>query len=163
MSIVLMQTKTDCEVAAVATATETTYDKAKKALSWRDLPGGAENPVYGNPWNLYRALLNLGYWKRNVTLTDLLTGNFTPMKTIVLVHDPDDPLFSQHWTVHAGISQAGNHLLLWGDNIVPRIVSPAKLKIYFKRGWPNCAFEVYKASIWRLIFQRLLSLFKKEA
>jgi hypothetical protein len=158
-----MREKRDCHNAAIATACGVSYEQASKATRHIDLPGPLESPVFSNPWNLYRALLNLGYWKRNVTLTDLLTGNFTPMKTIVLVHDPDDPLFSQHWTVHAGISQAGNHLLLWGDNIVPRIVSPAKLKIYFKRGWPNCAFEVYKASIWRLIFQRLLSLFKKEA
>lgn len=153
--IVPMKEDRDCHVAAIATACDVDYDTAKKALSHVDLLGPLESPIFSNPWNLYRALLNLGYWKRNITLADLLTGNFAPMKTIVLIHYPDNPLLQQHWVVHAGISKAGNHIMLWGDGDKPHLISPDRLKEYMLKAWPNCAFEIYRASFWKLVFARI--------
>jgi hypothetical protein len=150
-----MRENRDCHNAAIATACGVSYEQASKATRHIDLPGPLESPVFSNPWNLYRALVNLGFWKRNINLTALLKGDFEPMRTIVLVHDPDNPLFQQHWTVHAGISMAGNHLLLWGDREVPRIKSPEDMKTLFKRGFPNCSFQVYKANIFKVMLEKI--------
>jgi hypothetical protein len=152
---VLMQKENDCEVAALATACAVTYDQAKKALGWQDLPGGAENPIFGNPWNLYWALLNLGFWKKNVTLTQLLKGEAEPGKTVVLVHFPEQPTLKQHWVGWGGRKIDGAHTLYWGKSELPVHVKDNVLKDLFKRGWPNCAFSVYKASAWRILWEKL--------
>lgn len=158
MTLELMREKTDCEVAAIANACGVTYDRAANALDWRRLPKDAENPVFGNPWNLYRALISLGFWKKNVTLTDLLSFRAEPGKTVVLIHDPQNPTLQQHWVTWHGISGA-SHLLAWGQSQELRRVSAAVLTEYFRKGWPNCAFTVYKASLWQLMLARVQSLF----
>lgn len=152
-----MQSKdyTDCEVAAIATSTGKSYEESKKALSWRDLWSWLENPVFGNPWNLYLALLRFGFWKKNITLTMLLSGEAEPMKTVVLVHDPKNPLLAQHWVVWGGITVAGNHQLLWGDDIKPRLKSAQQLTDLFRKGFPNCAFQVYKANVFKLWLEKI--------
>ena len=73
LKIITMQHQTDCEVAAIATALQISYDEAKSALRWQKLPFNANNPIYGNPYNLYIALINLkGALEANKTLTQLL-------------------------------------------------------------------------------------------
>lgn len=157
-ALVLMQSQTDCEVAAIANACSVTYNQAVAALDWRRLPKNLENPVIGNPWNLYRALISLGFWKRNVTLTELLSGNAEPGRTVVLLHDPQRPTLAQHWVSWHG-KEDGHHLLAWGNSQELRRVSPDLLSDYYRRGWPNCAFQVYKASVWRLMAARVQSWF----
>ncbi|MBF0406699.1 MAG: hypothetical protein HQM10_05055 [Candidatus Riflebacteria bacterium] len=160
MNVVLMKTKSDCEIAAIATACSVSYDRAKKAIAWKDLPGELENPIYGNPENLYLALIKLGFWKKNIVLSDLLSGKATPGKTIVLIHKPTNPISQQHWVVWAGKNDKGKHLFYWGDSEKPVTVSEKSLSDYYCKGWPNCAFEVYKASIWQLLWQKFLRLFE---
>lgn len=156
--LVLMRGKTDCEVAAIGNACEVGYEQALDALDYRRLPKGLENPILGNPWNLYRALICLGFWKRNVTLTDLLRGTAEPGKTIVLVHDPQNPTLAQHWVTWHG-KFCESHLLAWGQSQELKRVSSAVLTEYFRKGWPNCAFTVYKANFWRLMLARVQSWF----
>lgn len=154
---VLMRRGTDCEVAALATALGITWEQARDLLSWRDLPGPLENPVFGNPWNLYRALIRAGYWKYNITLADLLNGRCEPGKTIVLVKKSTT---QQHWVVWAGINGFGQHQFYWGDSKELRLKSPGEVRALFTAGAPaNCAFQVYKANIWRLMLARVQGLF----
>lgn len=54
MNLALMRYKSDCEVVAIANACDVAYEQAAKALNWRLLPSGLENPVFGNPWNLLK-------------------------------------------------------------------------------------------------------------
>lgn len=155
--IVLMREATDCEVAALATALGITWEQARDLLSWRDLPGPLENPVFGNPWNLYRALIKAGYWKRNVTLTMLLSGDCEPGKTIVLVKKSTA---QQHWVVWAGINGFGMHMFYWGNSKEPCLKSSTEARKLFTAGAPaNCAFQVYKANFWRLMLARVQSWF----
>lgn len=156
--LALMRDQTDCEVAAIANACGVTYDQSREVLDWRKLPKNLENPVIGNPWNLYRALISLGFWKKNITLTDLLAGKAEPGRTVVLLHDPQRPTLAQHWVTWHG-KEDGYHLLAWGNSQLFRRVSPATLTEYYRKGWPNCAFQVYKASVWRLIIARVQSWF----
>jgi hypothetical protein len=155
---VLMRYQTDCEVAALATALNITWEEARKALDWRRLPKGLENPVFGNPWNLYKALIKLGFWKKNITLNDLLSGNAEAGKTIVLLHSPINPTLEQHWVTWHGVNK-GFHLLAWGDSQEFKQVTESQLTDLFKKGFPNCAFQVYKASFFRLMIARAQSLF----
>jgi hypothetical protein len=159
MAPVLMRTLTDCETAALATATGESYEKTIRALGYKDLPGSLENPIFGNPLNLYRALINLGYWKRNITLSDLLKGNAKPGKTVVLLHDPKNPNANQHWAVFAG-KKIDFFLFFWGDKPEPRGMTQSQLIDRYRKGFPNCAFEVYKASFWRVWLEKLKRWFK---
>ena len=160
LKIITMQHQTDCEVAAFATALQISYDEAKKLLDWRRLPKGLENPILGNPWNLYRALVDAGYWKINKTLTQLLKGDYTPYKTIALLHDPKSPIMQQHWVVlGAKRPDHGGFEVFWGDSETPRFITEKMLKEYFLAGWPNCAFEPYKANITRIWWEKIKAFF----
>ena len=158
MKIVLMEHETDCEVAAIATACQVSYDKAESALGWVDLPGGLENPVFGNPINLHKALLKLGFWKKNITLSQLLKGECTTHKTVVLLKKSH---LQQHWVVYAG--QNGDYIGFWWGNDAenPKWVTKATAAKWFTQDGPvNEAFEVYKCSFWRLLWERLKGIFK---
>jgi hypothetical protein len=158
MNIILMEQERDCLVAALATATQASYDAAESALFHKNLPGMLESPIFGNPINAYKALLKLGYWKKNVTMTELLSGKAEPMKTVVLLHNPDAPIMTQHWVVYAGKDPYGKHLLLWGNSKVAKAVDDKTLEEFYRRGWPNCSFTVYKANFWTLIWNKIKML-----
>lgn len=151
-----MRENSDCEVAALATACQVSYDQAKAALNWRKLPMGAENPVFGNSLNLHRALIKLGFWKRNVTLTELLAGKCKAGETVVLVKL--SPL-QQHWVVWAG-RKGEMHAFFWGSEETPKWIRADRLIEYFTEDGPvNEAFEVYKANAFRVIIERVKSFF----
>lgn len=157
MPLVLMRNSTDCEIPVIANACDVTYEQAKAALSWRNLFGPLENPVFGNPWNLYRALIKLGFWKKNITLNDLLAGRAEPGKTIVLIHNPKKPFTSQHWVTWHGRCADKYHLLAWGDSTTFVLATDQQMTDYYKKGWPPCAFQVYKANALNLLFRRIES------
>lgn len=142
----------DCAVPCVGNSTGNTYEAAHAALHHADLPFFLESPLFSNPWNLYRALIVLGFWKMNVTLQMLLNGKCEAGRTIVLVKKS---FTQQHWVVWAGIDGFGNHLLFWGDSEKPVSKTPAQLSELFLTSSPNCAFQVYKANFFRLMFERL--------
>ena len=141
----------DCAVAAVGTACNVSYAEAATALNHVDLPGPLESPILSNPWNLYRALVRLGFWKRNITLQMLLKGDCKPGETIVLVKGSQ---LEQHWVVWMGCHAEGWHLFYWGDNDRLRLYNNESVKKLFLTAWPNCAFQVYKASVWRVWWER---------
>lgn len=158
MNIVLMREERDCHNAAIGTACQVSYEEASKATGHKDLPGPLESPVFSNPWNLYWALIVLGFWKMNVTLQMLLNGKCQPCRTIVLVKKS---FTEQHWVVWAGIDGFGNHLFYWGDSERPVKKTPAEVRELFLKSKPNCAFQVYKANFFRLMWERLKALFKR--
>lgn len=152
---VLMRYKTDCEVAAIATACGVDWVTACAALHWRKMPGVLE-VIFANPWNLYKALITLGFWKKNVTLQMLLNGKCEPGKTIVLIKKS---FTQQHWVVWAGLDGFGNHLFFWGDSEKPVKKTPVEVQELFLKSKPNCAFQVYKANFWQLMFAKVQAFF----
>lgn len=157
MNVTLMRLDNDCEVAALSIATQKTYEQVESALNRINLPGDLESPIFSNPWNLYRALIVLGFWKMNVTLQMLLNGDCEPGKTIVLVKKSTT---QQHWVVWAGIDGFGMHRFFWGDSATPCLKSPTEVRRLFTVGSPaNCAFQVYRANFWRLMLARLQAIF----
>lgn len=145
--IVLMRNGTDCEVAAIATASGIPYEKVQDAFLVGDC-GPLTNPVRGNPLASYAALSRLGLWKRNIAWGDLAERKAEPGKTIILIHSPDAPILQQHWVVLAGYTDTG-FLCYWGDSEQPRHVSSGKMLELFLGGWPNCAYQIIQGSAWQ--------------
>ena len=138
--IVTMRHQTDCEVAAIATAANVSWEQARDALNWRELPLGAENPVFGNPENVRAAIEKLGYKAINRTWLEVRT-EAQPGKTLVLLHDPKNPLLAQHWVVLA--AREGDRLgFHWGDGGPIKWLSAVRAVEMWTAGWPNAAFEV---------------------
>lgn len=157
--VVLMQCegKRDCAVAAIGTACNVSYDQAAKALNHVDLPGSLESPILSNPWNLYRALIRLGFWKKNITLTMLLADDAKAYDTIVLVKES---FLKQHWVVYAGTQineKTGKmqYRFLWGDSDNVRIKSEEETILLFLTAGPNCAFQVYRANVFKIFVERV--------
>lgn len=158
MNIILMEHDTDCEVAAIATACQVSYDEAESALGWRKLPLGAENPVFGNPLNLHKALLKLGFWKDELTLSELLAGKGKPGQTIVLLKKS---VTQQHWTVYFG--RIGEQYgFLWGNSTTPVWLTSDQVSRYFLNDGPcNTAFTVYPTGLFELIWRRIQMWFNR--
>lgn len=158
----------DCHNAVIATACQVTYEEASKATGHKDLLGQLESPIFSNPWNLYRALIKLGFWKINITWPMLRDGIAVPGKTIVLVKQD---LLTQHWCVWDGLLHVADgetyHRVFWGDSTEPRFFTEAKFKDMFekdllfgKKLWV-CAFQVYKANFWDLLLAKTQSLIER--
>lgn len=139
---VTMRQLRDCHNAMVATLCGVTYEQAHKALWHFNLPFFLESPILSNPENVKRGIRKLGFEPVEIGLTPLLTGQATPGKVGVLVHDPDNPLFAQHWVVWFGRDANGNHRLHWGQNQEFVVKTSSELIALVTAGWPNCVFEV---------------------
>lgn len=142
--IVAQRFDTDCEVAALATATDKTWEEARGAVGWRDLPGPIENPVFGNPANVSAAANRLGWQAVEIGLTPVLEYRATPGRVLVLVHALDHPYQAQHWVVWFGGAD-GHHCFAWGDGKVTWRKA-AEVVDLVTGGWPNCVMELRPAS-----------------
>lgn len=153
-----MRFTTDCEVAALATAACVPWEKARDALGWRELPLGAENPVFGNPVSVSLAIERLGFKAVNRTCNDLIKGIAAKNKTLVLVHSLSSPTLVQHWVVFSDVNQ---HLITfhWGDG-TQRSFPHAHFLELFTRGTPNAAWEVGPKECQISRLQQLLNWFK---
>jgi hypothetical protein len=138
---VTMREKRDCLVAAIATLLEVSYEAAHRLVWHFNLPGFLESPLLSNPLNAERALRKANANPRQIGLTNLLNATARPGKTLVLVHDPDNPLFAQHWVVWFGIKN-GMHQLAWGNSQTFTEKSSPELVSLVTAGWPNCIIEV---------------------
>jgi hypothetical protein len=154
--VVLMRFPADCEVGVVGTVCRVTWERAREVIGWKDLPGDIENPVFGNPWNVERALVDLGFVPVPRTVGDILDGKSTPGRTILLVHlGPEDRSFWSevkntllaHWVVWDGIDEFGRHRVFFGKRQTPHLVDRAKLAGLLTRGGTNYAVEAGPADV----------------
>jgi len=139
--LVTMRQKRDCHIPAVATACQVTYERAHKALWHFNLPWILESPLLSNPLNVKRGVKALGFTPVEIGLSPLINNMATPGKVIVLVHDPKNPIFSQHWVVWFGRSIDGSHRLAWGNSQEFVLKTDAELIDLVTKGWPNCIIE----------------------
>lgn len=153
---VLMRHSNDCEVAVIATACHIPYEKAAEALGYGKLPKQISDPIIGNPINLYKALISLGFWKKNITLTELLSGSAESGTTIVLIHNPQSPTMQQHWVIYCG-SLNGKTILNLGHSKNGQAFDADVMTKLFTRGFPNCAMQIYKASAARIVYEKFKS------
>lgn len=145
--LVTMRQVRDCHVAAVATACGVSYEQAHKALWHFNLPWILESPLLSNPLNVKRGVKALGFTPIEIGLTPLINNTATPGKVIVLVHDPKNPIFAQHWVVWFGTTPNATcdeilHMLHWGQNQDFVYKTQQELIDLVTAGTPNCVFEV---------------------
>ena len=140
-TLVTMREERDCLVAAIATLLGITYEAAHRLVWHFNLPGFLESPLLSNPLNAERALKKANANPRQIGLTNLLNGTARPGKVLVLVHDPDNPLFAQHWVVWLGIKN-DKHQLAWGNSQTPVEKTSQEMIDLVTLGWPNCLIEV---------------------
>lgn len=143
-ALVTMREDRDCAVAAVATACKVSYEKAHKALWHFNLPFFFESPMLSNPLNVKRGIKALGFNPVEIGLSPLLNGTATPGKVGVLVHDPKNPIFAQHWVVWMGKDSNDTHYLHWGQTQDLKRKTKQELIDLATLGTPNCIFEVRK-------------------
>jgi len=105
--VVTMKIETDCEEASLATASGESYEAAKRAIGKTTmLPESVTDPLFGNPENMRNAIERLGYKPIRRTQTDILMGEATPGRTVVLLVAGT---LAQHWVVFSAI----NDTLIW--------------------------------------------------
>lgn len=138
---ITMRRDRDCLVAALATALGITYEQAHKVIGHRNLPWFLESPLLSNPLIAINAVKKAGKSPMIIGLTALLNNLALPGAVVVLVHDPDNPIFSQHWVVWFGRSIDGNHRLAWGNSQEFVLKTDAELIDLVTKGWPNCIIE----------------------
>ena len=138
-----MREERDCLVAAIATLLGITYEAAHKAIGHRNLPSFLESPLLSNPMVAVNSLKRLGQSPMLIGLTPLLNATARPGKVLVLLHNPDNPIFSQHWVVWFGRSyQDGKHRLAWGNSQEFVLKTDAEMIELVTKGAPNCMIEV---------------------
>ncbi len=142
--LITMREKRDCAVAAVATACGVSYEAAHRALNHWDLPFFLESPLLSNPLNVKRGIKALGFNPVEIGLSPLLNGTAMPGKVGVLVHDPKNPIFAQHWAVWMGKDSNDTHYLHWGLTQDLERKTKQELIDLVTLGTPNCVFEVRK-------------------
>lgn len=138
---VTMREARDCLVAAIATLLGITYEAAHKAIGHRNLPSFLESPLLSNPMVAVNSLKRLGQSPMLIGLTSLLNATAVSGKVLVLLHDPDNPIFSQHWVVWFGRSADGKHRLAWGNSQEFVLKTDAEMIELVTKGWPNCIIE----------------------
>ena len=142
--LVTMRQLRDCHIPAVATACQVTYERAHKVLWHFNLPWFLESPILSNPLNVKRGVSALGFTPVEIGLTPLINNTATPGRVIVLVHDPKNPLFAQHWVVWMGKDSTDTHYLHWGLTQDLERKTKQELIDLVTLGTPNCVFEVRK-------------------
>lgn len=150
--VVKMRYDTDCEVAMLATECKLSWETVRNALNWKQLKYGLENPFFGNPYNVYLALIKLGFWKQNINWKQLQTD----IECCVLIHFPEEPYLKQHWIVRHHIDSDGNHYCYFGKSNDFTVISNHKMKKLFLSGYPNCAFKIYKCNIFKRLLKWIL-------
>ena len=147
--LITMRQPRDCHNAMAATLCGVTYEQAHKALWHFNLPFFLESPILSNPLNVKRGVKALGWEPVEIGLSPLLNGTATPGKVGVLVHDPKNPIFAQHWVVWFGTTPNATcdeilHMLHWGQNQDFVYKTQQEMIDLVTLGTPNCVFEVRK-------------------
>jgi hypothetical protein len=140
--LVTMREDRDCLVAAIATLLGISYEAAHRLVRHFNLPWFLESPLLSNPLNAERALKKAHANPRQIGLTNLLNGTAHTGKVLVLVHDPKNPFFAQHWVVWFGYDSIScRHRLAWGNSQEFILKSDAEMIDLVTKGWPNCIIE----------------------
>lgn len=169
--VFLMQSPIECESAAIATCTQVDYDKVNDAMHRvRKLPDVIENTLYGNPLTVLYTLLKLGYWKKELTLTQFINREGVPNKTMMLVKRN---VTQQHWVVFAGITTTQSDKGVdrpidlfhfhWGYELKPKTLTTEQVIDYFTNDGPfNTCFIIYKCNVVKKLSELLKMWFFRQ-
>lgn len=131
--------KTDCGPAAVAFVTGQPLQTVKKLWGWHDYNDERDN-LLDSPWHAFALLEKLKLQFQICNCSKIIQGKALPNKTVILIHNPSNPILQQHWCVLYG-NDNENVFLHMGDGKVHSI-SKDKFQKLYSNGTPSCAYEV---------------------
>jgi hypothetical protein len=107
--------------------------------------GTAFDNTRDQPGDHLATLRKLNILHRRVTLGDLLNFKCPPGKTVVLLHNPKDPILTQHWARFVSYDRlSGLFHFDWGNG-KSRGLTPEVLRREFEAGKPDYAYCVGEA------------------
>ena len=119
-----------------------------KVMDWQHYHGAINNyreDLQDSPAAHKLAILKLGFRYKVITCQQILRGQATPNKTVILVHPNARQSFTgQHWCVLAPPKTAGMVCLHWGNGTIGE-VSTSEFEDWYSRGLPACAYEIIPA------------------
>ena len=119
-----------------------------KVMDWQHYHGAINNyreDLQDSPAAHKLAILKLGFRYKVISCQQILRGQATPNKTVILVHpSARQPFAGQHWCVLAPPETVGTVRLYWGNGTI-REVSASEFEDWYSRGLPACAYEIIPA------------------
>lgn len=116
-----------------------TYEEFLRYWKWPDT-GTFRDNMRDQPGDHLQVLRNLKIQHRRVDIDDLINNRWPEGKTVVLLHDPADPILTQHWVRMIRFDRlSGRYHFDWGDGEM-RNCSAEKLKESFEAGQPDYAY-----------------------
>lgn len=145
MTQVLMREERDCGIAAIATATDRTYEQVLAVFD--ELDGNWRDDLNDSPLHHENALRRLKIPSKVVGDDEILRGGNARGRVVVLVHNNKSPNLMQHWCVVEAVTPEAV-LLLWGSPTCPKkLFTRQEFKDLYRKGFPNCAYEVFTGKI----------------
>jgi len=131
--------------------------------------GTPADNLHDQPGDHLTMLRKLNILHRRVTLNDLIARKCPEGMTVVLLHNPKDPILMQHWVRFVSYDRlSGLFHFDWGDGNV-KSCNAAQLKESFEAGLPDYAYCVGEAetsknkrteNFFWLMLNKVLSVFK---
>ena len=152
-----METKNDCGPVALLGALMTKGYKIDRAAllrlwDWQEYKD-LRVDLQDSPWHHFAVLDRLNIPKKIRKCWEIWQGQCGNGKTVILVHDLEDPYLAQHWVLLDEVGTAGNVSLHWGNGKT-RIFSRKQFELMYSLGSPACAYEVGIGSVGLTWYQR---------
>lgn len=140
----LQKTKYDCGIRALCYVLQVPYEDMKKIWNWNEHNDFRDN-FKDSPIHHYNVMFKLNTKHRNLSLTEILEGNYVASKTMVLIHFEENPYTLQHWVVLEKpneYSKTEDKIFMnYGDGTIHGVTKNDFIKL-FTGGFPNCAYIV---------------------
>jgi hypothetical protein len=145
----LMRTSNDCGPAALSAVTNLSYEQVMAA--WGTFRGNRSD----SPWHHDWVMARLGVRRRIVTCGEIVSGACPPGRSVVLLHDRQSPLLTQHWAVLVGGAEPGTVRFDMGTGAIKQWTHAEFAKIY-AGATPACAYVVCDGEVPTLTWYRRL-------
>lgn len=145
MAQVLMLGGTDCEIPCVCNAAGLTYEQV--AAVHNAINNDFRDNLNGSPYHINNILEKLKIPSIVVTDDDILNNRVDISKVIILVHGSASPTLTQHWC-NVQLVEPTRVVLAWNyPGQEYKVLSLKEFKDTYRRGFPNCSFELYKGGV----------------
>ncbi len=146
--MVKMQTNYDCGPVASYNAIKKfkpdlnlSYAHFKRRWKWKDTNSYKDN-LRDQPGHHIEILRKLNIPYRRTTAEEIIKIKCPIGQTVILLHDPDDPILTQHWCRYIGRDEGRAVIFVDWGNGKTRAFSFSKLIEMFKAGAPDFAYVV---------------------
>lgn len=161
----LMRTDSDCGPAALAAVLNESYENLLDRWpgGWKDGDRGILGAPNDTPYDHFSLLAGMGIPWQVRTCREILAGEATNDKTLILLHALDHPYLSQHWVVLKEVTPV-LVTVWWGKpECQVKQFTAENFRQLYAGGWPACAYEIgigdTKLSWWQRLVAWLTGTF----